>query len=120
VPVPVWGIIGYGFFLTLLIFAWPSKAEKKRVWTALFGVAAAFSAYSIILAVISTYRIQSYCIMCILSYAVNLALLFLTWLVRKRFQCEPIFKAFKLDVGYLLTTHGVWYQSAWFLASPRL
>jgi uncharacterized membrane protein len=103
VPVAVWGIIGYSFFLTLLIFAWPSKAEKKRVWTVLFGVAAAFSVYSIILAVISTYRIQSYCIMCILSYAVNLALLFLTWLVRKRFQCEPIFKAFKLDVGYLLT-----------------
>jgi uncharacterized membrane protein/protein-disulfide isomerase len=103
VPVPVWGILGYGFFLVLLAFAWPKQAEKKRVWTLLLIISLAFSVYSVALAFISSYYIHSYCIMCIISYAVNLALLFYTWIVRKRFACEPFFTAIKLDIQYLLT-----------------
>jgi protein-disulfide isomerase len=41
--------------------------------------------------------------MCILSYAVNLMLLYFTWIVRKRFECEPILKAIVLDIRYLLS-----------------
>jgi uncharacterized membrane protein len=33
VPVPVWGVFGYAFFLILLMFAWPQSALHKRVWT---------------------------------------------------------------------------------------
>lgn len=102
VPVPVWGILGYGFFLFLLYFAWDRRAEKKRVWTLLLIVSLVFSIYSVILAFISSYYIHSYCVMCIFSYAVNLALLFYTWIVRKRFACEPFFSAIRLDVFYLL------------------
>jgi uncharacterized membrane protein len=102
VPVPVWGILGYAFFLILLLFAWPQSALRKRVWTLLFLISLGFTVYSLVLAFISTYRIQSYCIMCILSYAVNLLLLYFTWIVRKRFQCEPILKAIALDIRYLL------------------
>jgi uncharacterized membrane protein/predicted DsbA family dithiol-disulfide isomerase len=102
VPVPVWGILGYAFFLILLLFAWPENARRKRIWTLLFLISLGFTIYSLVLAVISTYRIHSYCIMCILSYAVNLLLLYFTWIVRKRFQCEPILKAIQLDIRYLL------------------
>ena len=102
VPVPVWGILGYGFFLFLLVFAWQERAEKKRVWTLLLIISLAFSIYSVILAFISSYHIRSYCIMCILSYAVNLALLFYAWIIRKRFRCEPVFIAVKKDILYLL------------------
>ena len=103
VPVPVWGIIGFTFFLILLVFAWHPKAEKKRMWTLLSGLSLLFTGYSIVLAIISTYMIQSYCIMCILSYAVNLLLLYFSWLIRKRFDCEPIAAAVKLDVSYLIS-----------------
>ncbi|MDA3898318.1 MAG: thioredoxin domain-containing protein [Desulfobacteraceae bacterium] len=103
VPVPIWGILGYGFFMFLLCFAWDRKAEKKRVWTLLMLISLAFSIYSVILAFISSYYIHSYCIMCILSYGVNLALLFYAWIIRKRFACESIFTAAKLDVLYLLS-----------------
>ena len=103
VPVPVWGVLGYAFFLILFLFAWPKNALRRRVWTLLFLISLGFTAYSLVLAFISTYSIQSYCIMCILSYAVNLLLLYFTWIVRKRFQCEPILKAIHLDILYLLT-----------------
>jgi protein-disulfide isomerase len=103
VPVPVWGILGYGFFLFLLVFAWLEQAHKKRVWTILMLISLFFSIYSIVLAFLSSYYIRSYCIMCLLSYAVNLALLFYAWIIRKRFVCEPFFTAIKMDIQYLLT-----------------
>nr|NJM03066.1 thioredoxin domain-containing protein [Desulfobacula sp.] len=103
VPVSVWAIWGYGFFLALLSFAWTKEALGKRVWTILFLVSVCFVLYSLFLAFISTYRIKSYCIMCILSYAVNLFLLYFSWLIRRRFHYEPIFKSFLLDVRYLLS-----------------
>ena len=103
VPVPVWGVLGYAFFLTLLGFAWSKKSLKKRAWTLLLLIAVIFSVYSIVLAAISTFQIHSYCIMCIVSYAVNLALLYFTWMIRNRFQCESILTSIKLDLNYLLS-----------------
>jgi protein-disulfide isomerase/uncharacterized membrane protein len=102
VPVPVWGVFGYAFFLVLLTFAWPQCALHKRVWTLLLLISLGFTVYSLVLAAISTYRIHSYCIMCILSYAVNLLLLYFTWIIRTRFQCESILNAIHLDILYLL------------------
>jgi len=102
-PVSVWGLLGYTFFLVLLIFAWSKKALYKRIWTLLFLISICFSLYSLFLAFVSTYWIHSYCIMCILSYAVNLLLLYFVWLIRKRFLCEPIPSAFFMDIQYLLS-----------------
>lgn len=101
VPVPVWGVMAYGFFLFLLAFAWLKKGHRKRVWTLLMLISLAFSIYSVVLAFVSSYYIHSYCIMCILSYGVNLALLFYAWIIRKRFACESFFSAIKLDILYL-------------------
>jgi uncharacterized membrane protein/protein-disulfide isomerase len=109
VPVPVWGILGYGFFLFLLVFAWPKQAKRKRVWTLLMFISLVFSIYSVALAFLSSYYIRSYCIMCMLSYGVNLALLFYSWMIRKRFACETFFVAMKLDIQYLL---GQWKTTA--------
>ncbi|BBO79501.1 hypothetical protein DSCO28_00670 [Desulfosarcina ovata subsp. sediminis] len=102
VPVPVWGILGYGLFLFLLSFSWNSKAEQQRVWTLLFFISLIFSLYSLVLAFISSYFIHSYCAMCILSYAVNLVLLFCAWIIRRRFGAEPVKTALCLDIRYLL------------------
>ena len=71
VPVPVWGIIGYTFFLLFLPLAWKKEANKKRIWPILFFISSIFSIYSVILAVISAYYIHSYCIMCILSFGLS-------------------------------------------------
>jgi hypothetical protein len=60
-----------------------------------------FACYSVILALISTYLITSYCIMCIVSYGVNLALLFYAWLIRRRFSDAGLVKDTKEDILYL-------------------
>ena len=43
VPVPVWGIIGYTFFLLFLPLARTKAAEKKRIWSLLCLVSLIFS-----------------------------------------------------------------------------
>jgi uncharacterized membrane protein/protein-disulfide isomerase len=101
IPVPVWGIIGYSFFMLLLPFAWSREAQKQRIWPTLFFISLAFSIYSAILAYISTFYIHSYCMMCIVSFGINFLLLYYTWLVRKRFGKSGIIKGLMLDIGFL-------------------
>jgi len=101
IPVPVWGIIGYTFFMFLLPFAWTREAQKQRIWPILLLISLAFSIYSIILAYISTFSIRSYCVMCIVSFGINFLLLYYTWLVRKRFDKYNIVKGLKLDFIFL-------------------
>jgi protein-disulfide isomerase/uncharacterized membrane protein len=101
VPVPVWGVVGYSFFLLILFFSWFSKNQRQRGWTLLFIVATLFSVYSVVLALISTYKINSYCIVCIFTYAVNLLLTYFTWLIRNRYRCEVVFEAIKSDIRFL-------------------
>ena len=73
-PVPVWGVLGYVFVLILLILAGTKAACRERIWTLMFAVSLFYSAYSVVLAVISHVYINSYCIMCILSYGINFML----------------------------------------------
>ncbi len=101
VPVPVWGFVGYAVYLTILAFAWYGKGNNARVWTLLMSISLFFSLYSLVLAGISTFIIHSYCIMCILSYAVNFMLLYFSWLVRKRYKSEGFLSAIRLDVKYI-------------------
>lgn len=101
-PVPIWGIVGYLFLLLLLPLARKKDAAKKRIWALMFLVALAFSVYSVILAIISTYIIHSYCIMCMVSYAINFLLLFYIWIIRKRFNREPMINGLRLDLGFLV------------------
>lgn len=100
-PVPVWGIVGYAFYLLLTAFAWLKSAQKIRIWPILFLAALGFSLYSIYLAVISTFYIHSYCIMCVLNYGINFSLLYFTWLVRKRFQGPGLLDGLRQDVIFL-------------------
>ena len=100
-PVPVWGIVGYTFFLLFLLIAKNRDAQNKRVWNLLFLIAAAFTLYSIILAAISTFYIRSYCIMCIVLYAANLLLLFYTRMIRSRFKSGGFTEGLKKDIQFL-------------------
>jgi protein-disulfide isomerase/uncharacterized membrane protein len=101
VPVPVWGILGYAFFLGALFLAGQKRAEHKRLWVFLQLTAFSFCLYSVVLALISTYWIHSYCIMCILSYGVNLGLLYFVWIIRKRFDSTRFWTGLKNDFKYI-------------------
>jgi uncharacterized membrane protein/protein-disulfide isomerase len=104
VPVPVWGIIGYTFFLLFLPLARTKAAGQKRIWSLLFLISLIFSITSIILALISTFEIHSFCILCIVSYGVNFMLLFFTWLIRTRFDVYWSFEPASLS-AYI--PHGI-------------
>jgi uncharacterized membrane protein/protein-disulfide isomerase len=100
-PVPVWGIIGYTLLLLLLLPVASKKTEKKQIWSLFFWLSLAYSAYSVVLALISSYLIGSYCIMCIVSYGVNLALLFYAWIIRRRFSTAGLLADTREDIRYL-------------------
>lgn len=101
VPVPVWGVVGYSFFLILLFFAKTKPAGQKRLWSLLIATSCCFTVYSLILAYISRYYIKSYCIMCIVSYGINFLLLYSSWLVRRRFSDTRFVNDFKKDIHFL-------------------
>jgi len=101
IPVPVWGVIGYLFLLLLLPFALSKDARHQRMWSICFLLALGYCLYSVILAVISTFFIRSYCLMCVLSYGINFSLVYFSWLIRKRFDTGGIIKGLKLDFNFL-------------------
>jgi protein-disulfide isomerase/uncharacterized membrane protein len=100
-PVPVWGVIGYGFLLPCLLLAGTKGARKIRMWAIAFWISLGFTGYSVVLALISTFLIESYCVMCIVLHAVNLILLFYSWLIRKRFSTAGLVKDTKEDILFL-------------------
>ncbi|WP_170302108.1 vitamin K epoxide reductase family protein [Desulfosarcina widdelii] len=86
IPVPVWGVLGYGLLFIIVCYAWRARLEGKALFFPTFLlISLVFSIYSIILGLISTFFIRSYCIMCILTYAVNFFLVYICWLIIKRF-----------------------------------
>lgn len=101
VPVAVWGVLAYLSFLLLLLLSRGASVQHQRVWTLLFSMALGFSGYSLALAAISTFVIGSYCILCVALYAVNLLLLFFSWIVRRRFHSGPFFRALGDDLRHL-------------------
>lgn len=90
VPVPVWGIWAYLTCVLLMLVAWLERRKQKDGWALLQVLAFLFTIYSVALAIISTFYVKSYCAMCILTYAINLLLLFYTWMIRKRFQLRSL------------------------------
>jgi len=101
VPIAVWAFLAYLSFLLFLLLSLGRSAQHQRVWTLLFSMALGFSGYSLALAGISTFVIGSYCIQCIGLYTVNLLLLFFSWIVRRRFNSRPFFRALGEDLRYL-------------------
>ena len=99
-PLAVWGIIGY---LTCFVFVILFRGDKQgnSGWALLSIIAFIFSAFSIYLAAVSIILIHSYCLMCILTYAINFLLLYLFWLAWRRFGEKQILGQFKKDISYL-------------------
>ena len=100
-PVPVWGVLGYVFVLILLALAGTKAACRERIWALLFAVSLFYSIYSVVLAVISYVYIHSYCIMCLLSYAINFMLLYYCWLIRRRFDLDAYLVSLRNDLAFL-------------------
>jgi uncharacterized membrane protein/protein-disulfide isomerase len=101
VPLPIWGVMGYLFLMGLLAFSLKKEIPNERTWALFFWISFLYSAYSIVLALISTYVIHSYCIMCIVTYGVNFALVWFSWLIRKRFSSCSLMEDTRSDAAFL-------------------
>jgi predicted DsbA family dithiol-disulfide isomerase len=66
-----------------------------------FAVALLFSLISLVFAAVSGFYIGSYCILCLATYAVNLLLLYLTWIIRQRFNAGKLWSSLLADIGFL-------------------
>jgi protein-disulfide isomerase len=62
-----------------------------------------FTAVSVILALVSTLLIKSYCLLCIASYVVNLSLVFSCWIVIRRFSHFEMISGIRKDFLFLWT-----------------
>lgn len=102
-PVPIWGVIGYAFLLLLLSYAFNKTNGRKHGWALFFTILAGYSLFSLYLAAVSSFFIHSYCTMCILSYGINFALLFYSWIILRRFNSEGWIDGLIYDFDYMQT-----------------
>jgi uncharacterized membrane protein/protein-disulfide isomerase len=100
-PAAVWGMLGYALFLSLSLFCAAPAGRGIRIWALCLSVALVFSASSLVFAAISTFYVGSYCILCIATYGINLLLVYLAWLIRRRFPGGPFWTALLGDFGFL-------------------
>lgn len=134
-PVAFWGLLGYIGFGLIWALAWRKESAQKRFLALLVLIGWIFCIISIFLAYISAHFIHSYCIMCILSYAINFALLFFAWLTRRRFNRDSWPAGLMKDISFLMSnykTAALWglpfllltvaavinYPPYWHLAAP--
>jgi len=101
IPVPLWGIFAYAFLLLILYFSNFSHTKPRRLWSIIQLVAVTYVLMSLFFAYLSTYHIRSYCILCIAIYAINLLVLFYTWIIRRRFDVDTFFHALKKDFQFI-------------------
>lgn len=85
VPFAFWGCIAYIFMLVMFLFLKDNNAKSVRLWTFIFLASWVFIGYSAALAIVSTFYVKSYCIMCIGTYIINGLLLYLSWMTVRRF-----------------------------------
>lgn len=117
VPVPIWGVFGYLFLILIFPFIIHKENTGKRLWSVFFITVTFYSIYSLILAFISTFFVRSYCLMCIVSYAINFVLVFYAYKIIKDLREGGILKSLHKDWVYLRSnTSHLFFMIKLFLA----
>ncbi|CAK8713019.1 Putative membrane protein [Candidatus Electrothrix laxa] len=101
-PVALWGILGYTVFFLLALPAQVNTEERRGLWELLFLAALLLSLIDLFFGYITATKIESYCIVCLLTYVVSFALLFLTWIIRRRFNSHSLLTGTQKGLGFLL------------------
>ena len=79
VPLSLWGILGYVAVLALALWGQQSEESAAQAAGLVTVLASAFVALDALLLGVMAFVIRSYCLFCLLTYAVNLLLLFSAW-----------------------------------------
>ncbi len=100
-PVAVWGLAGYAFLLILVGLAVVDPQAGRLTWAIVLPAALLFSLASLVFAGISAFKIGSYCIMCIATYAINFFLLYMGWIMRRRQGAPPFRPSLNVSLRFL-------------------
>ncbi|MBN2715251.1 MAG: thioredoxin domain-containing protein [Deltaproteobacteria bacterium] len=96
VPLAVWGAFGYVLMSLIAVFG---MKGRTRAMAALFTGLAVFSlAVSVVLAGISHFVIHAWCLVCIGTYGVNLALLVISFLLMRQGGMRAGFQSLRVTV----------------------
>lgn len=97
-PVSLWGVFAYLFLLIFFFFPVFKANNLARGRVLFFCVISIISVVSTFFAFVSAYKIKSYCLMCVLIYAINLTLFVVSLLAMVRFKSQGFFEALKADI----------------------
>lgn len=100
-PLAVWGLSGYSFIIILVSLAGFNPPEGRQTWAIVLVTALIFSLSSLVFAGISAFKIGSYCIMCIATYAINFSLVYMGWIIRRRHCAQSFLFSLGLDLRFL-------------------
>ena len=78
-PLALWGMLGYITVFALSILAWQSPEWAEHAMALIAGLALCFVLIDLALLVVMVSVIRLYCLFCLLTYAVNVALLGIAW-----------------------------------------
>jgi len=84
------------------------------IWSILLFLSSFFSIFSLYSGYISTIKVHSYCIMCLISYAINFSLFFFCFLIRRRFDKQSLLKSLQ-DSTYILFSNSSFLVSLFLL-----
>jgi protein-disulfide isomerase/uncharacterized membrane protein len=88
IPVAHYGLFGYLLFLILLLSSrhseYSSRPSSHSLWALLVLLGGLYSLTSIYFSYVSATKIHSYCILCLICFAVNLFLFYISLLVYRR------------------------------------
>lgn len=101
IPVPIWGVIGYMFILATLSFSYERRSGNLNMFPGLVALGIIFSLISLWLGAISAINIQSYCIMCIITYGVNFLILYMFWLIKRRFDPADLRQSIRKTLSFI-------------------
>jgi uncharacterized membrane protein len=97
VPVAVWGFVGYIFLFVVICFSLDRNNNKMKGLSTLLSIVLIFSIISLSLGIISSFYIHAYCIVCIAVWVINFALLYMFWLIRRRYETSSFFSSIRDD-----------------------
>ncbi len=103
IPLGIWGIFAYLLFFIITIPALQNTRKQRYLWDLLFVVALCYAIFDVYFGYISSIKIHAYCVMCLLSYAVTLGLLFTTWIIRRRFNAHSLTFGLRNSVSTILS-----------------
>jgi len=109
-PIALWGLFGYLFYLSILFTVRRKTDFSFPFWAILQFIGLTFSLIAICLGYISATKIHSYCLLCIMSYAISFLLFLYPVIVRRRFDHKPFLSRIN-ESSRLIICHPSVYSS---------